>query len=74
VHPTFEKHLETIRDKSLSPGERSHYAFREIALTEQANDQAKIRGDVPGLKFGEEYLLALRKVIAEEGLTMAARK
>jgi hypothetical protein len=74
MHPTFEKHLETIRDKSLSPGERSHYAFREIKLTEQANEEAKSRGDILGLKFGEDYLLALSKVIAEQGLTMAARK
>jgi hypothetical protein len=57
MHPTFEKHLETIRDKSLSPGERSHYAFREIKLTEQANEEAKSRGDKLGLEFGEEYLL-----------------
>jgi hypothetical protein len=74
MHPTFERLLEPIRDKSLSIGERSFYAIREIKLTEQANEESRIRGDAHGLKFGENYLDALKKLIAEEGLAIDVRK
>jgi hypothetical protein len=74
MHPTFEKFLEPIRDKGLSRGERSFYAYREIMLTNQANAELKGKGDAQGVKFGEEYLRVLNDLIAKEGLTPDARK
>lgn len=71
MHPTFEKLLEPIRDKSLSLGQRRFYAIREIELTKQANSLLKSHGDTQGLKFGEEYLNALRELLAKEGLNLS---
>jgi len=68
MHPTFEKFLEPIRDKTLSIGQRSFLATREISWTRQANDIAKETGDTASLKFGEEYLRVLQEVIEREGL------
>lgn len=73
MHPTFEKFLEPIRDKSLPIGERSFYASREMLLTNQANEVLKSQGDIEGVKFGEEYLRILRELIANGGLKVHTR-
>ena len=74
MHPTFERFLDPIRDTGLSRGERSFYAYREIMLTNQATAELKSKGDVQGVKFGEEYLRVLNDLIAKEGLTANAHK
>ena len=70
MHPTFEKFLEPIRNKSLSLGQRHFYAIREITHTNQTNAELKKIGDAEGQKFGEEYLRALRGLLASEGLNV----
>ncbi|MGA3294775.1 MAG: hypothetical protein ABSE45_12435 [Candidatus Acidiferrales bacterium] len=72
MHPTFEKFLEPILDKSLSPAQRRFYAAREIQFTRQANSMLKSSGDTQGLKVGEEYLNALKELLEKEGLNLSA--
>ena len=71
MHPTFEKFLEPIRDKSLSLGQRRFYAIREIEITKRANSILESHGDAQGRKAGEEYLNALRELLAQEGLDLS---
>jgi hypothetical protein len=70
LHPTFEKFLEPIRDRTLSIAQRRFYLSREIALTKQANSYLKEAGDNIGVKFGEEYLAVLKELAVNEGLTI----
>jgi hypothetical protein len=70
LHPTFEKFLEPIRDKSLSVAQRRFYLSREIALTKQANSYLEKAGDTIGVKFGGEFLTALKELAVKEGLTI----
>ena len=74
LHPTFEKFLEPLRDKSTPIGARLQYAFREITLTQQANEALRDRGDVQGVKAGEEYLKAIKDLFSAEGINLDTLK
>ena len=73
LNQPFENFLEPLRNKSIPIGARLHYAFREITLTHQANEALRNRGDVQGVKAGEDYLKAIEEIFSEEGIRLDTR-
>jgi hypothetical protein len=62
LHPTFKQFLDDALDPKRPPSERRKLIDREIKMTEEANEGFRKREDIPGLRFGEKYLILLRKV------------
>jgi hypothetical protein len=69
-----EKLTEPIRDKQLPIGYRLNYAAREMAMTKGANEELRKRGDSQGVRWGEEYLRTLERLIDELGAAERGRQ